>query len=342
MINPKKIIISRTDAIGDVVLTLPLAGALKQQFPECELVFLGRNYTRDVVVLSENIDRFLSWDEAKDLSENEKAHFFKKENADAIIHVFPKQEIAKASAKAKIPYRIGSTGRIYHYRYCNKLVPLSRKNSPLHEAQLNFKLLKPFIGSVEIPSLEEIQNYYGLKQEKYSIGSLPNLLDPQKFNLILHPKSKGSAREWPLENYSALISLLTDTRFKIFVTGTDEEGKMLNEFLNKNKEKVTDLTGKFTLKQLIDFIGQADGLVAASTGPLYLAASLGKLAIGIYPPIRPMDPGRWAPIGKNAHFLVLDKACNDCRKTLNCHCINDISPKLVVDLISENAWKKNK
>jgi ADP-heptose:LPS heptosyltransferase len=340
MINPKKIIISRTDAIGDVVLTLPLAGFLKQQFPECELVFLGRNYTRDVVALSKNIDKFLSWDEVNESSEIEKANFLKQENADAIIHVFPKQEIAKASAKAKIPYRIGSTGRIYHYRYCNKLVPLSRKNSALHEAQLNFKLLKPFFGSDEVPPLSEIQHLYGLKTEKTTDRSWKNLLDSNKFNLVLHPKSKGSAREWPLENYSDLINLLPQNQFQIFVTGTKDEGKLIREFLNENKEKITDLTGKFSLKELIEFIGKADGLVAASTGPLHLAAAQGKLAVGIYPPIRPMDPGRWAPVGENAHFLVKNKVCNDCRKTLNCQCMNEVSPTKVFDLISENARTK--
>jgi ADP-heptose:LPS heptosyltransferase len=123
-LNPKKIIISRTDSIGDVVLTLPLAGFLKSRFPQCELIFLGRNYTRDVVLLSDNIDKFISWDEVKDAGAFQKVNFFKKENADIIIHVFPDQEIARSAAQAKIQYRIGSTGRLYHYRYCNKLVPL--------------------------------------------------------------------------------------------------------------------------------------------------------------------------------------------------------------------------
>ena len=36
-----RIILSRTDSIGDVVLTLPMAAALKQSFPGCTVVFLG-------------------------------------------------------------------------------------------------------------------------------------------------------------------------------------------------------------------------------------------------------------------------------------------------------------
>jgi len=337
MKQPRKIILSRTDSIGDVVLTLPMAGALKERFPDCELVFLGRNYTKDVVALSKHIDKFLSWDEVAGSSEKEKAEFLKKENADTIIHIFPKSEIAKASVKAKIPTRIGSTGRLYHYRYCNKLVPLSRKNSELHEAQLNFKLLKPVVGSVENPSLGEINDFYGIEPGTELNEKWTKLLSPKKFNLILHPKSKGSAREWPLDNYAELIHLLPEDRFKIFVTGTEEEGKMIRDFLVKNKDKLTDLTGKFALQELIQFIGVADGLVAASTGPLHLAAAMGKQAIGIYPPIHPMHPGRWAPIGKNAHFLVKDKDCNDCRKSLNCRCMNEILPQQVVDLIVENA-----
>lgn len=334
---PNKIIISRTDSIGDVVLTLPLAGFLKSRFPDCELIFLGRNYTRDVVLRSENINKFISWDEVKDAEESQKIDFFKNENADLIIHVFPDREIARSAAKAKIKYRIGSTGRIYHYWYSNKLVPLSRKNSELHEAQLNFKLLKPLIGKVEIPELEEIYKFYNFQNNKAKDEKHLALLDPKKFNIILHPKSKGSAREWPLENYTALVNLLPANRFKIFITGTADEGKLIEVFLEENEKKITDLTGRFTLKELIEFIGMADGLVAASTGPLHLAAALNRLAIGIYPPIRPMHPGRWAPIGPNAHYIVKDKSCDDCKKSVHCQCINDISPLKVFNLIQKNA-----
>ena len=38
--NVKKIIISRTDAIGDVILTLPICGILKMYYPDCKIVFL--------------------------------------------------------------------------------------------------------------------------------------------------------------------------------------------------------------------------------------------------------------------------------------------------------------
>ena len=84
-----------------------------------------------------------------------------------------------------------------------------------------------------------------------------------------------------------------------------------------------------SLKELIAFIQKADGLIAASTGPLHIAAVSGKIAIGLYPPIRPMHPGRWAPIGKKAEALVKNIYCSDCRGSLNCKCLTEISPEEV-------------
>ena len=60
--KPQKIVISRTDSIGDVVLTLPLAGILKEKFPEAQIVFLGNSYTRPVIRCSQFVDEIWEWD----------------------------------------------------------------------------------------------------------------------------------------------------------------------------------------------------------------------------------------------------------------------------------------
>ena len=58
-----RIIISRTDSIGDVILTLPLCVWLKKQFPQTELVFLGRTYTKDIITCFDVVDTFLNFDD---------------------------------------------------------------------------------------------------------------------------------------------------------------------------------------------------------------------------------------------------------------------------------------
>ena len=328
-----RIIISRTDAIGDVILTLPMAGILKKEKPNIEIIFLGKDYTEHIIKASKFVDKFISWDSIKDLKLSKQIDFFRKLNADAIVHVFPNKTLSKIAKQAKIKYRIGTSHRPYHWVTCNKLVNLGRRKSNLHEAQLNIKLLGSLKINTDYP-ISEIERFYGYPSKQELTKSLENKLDPNRFNLILHPKSHGSAREWGLENFEKLVDLLPTDKFKIFITGTEKEQKLIGNLL-KNP-KITDLTGQLNLEEFIAFISNSDGLIAASTGPLHIASAFGKKAIGIYPPIKPMHPGRWAPIGNKADYLVIDKTCNDCRKGAFCTCIQEITAQQVVTKLMAN------
>lgn len=328
----QRIIISRTDSIGDVILTLPLSGILKKQFPQSEIIFLGRSYTQDVIGACEHINTFLNWDELASKEETSAIRDLKDLAADLIIHVFPRQEIAHLAKRAGIPTRLGTTNRLYHWFNCNKLVRLSRRKSSLHEAQLNINLVKSITGIDDMP-LGNIHKFYGLTQTQVLDTNFTTLFDKEKINVILHPKSKGSAREWGLNNFIELIKILPDEKYKVFISGTEDEGLMMKDSGIFDIDHVVNLCGKMSLAQLISFIKACDVLVAASTGPLHLAAALGIKAIGIYPPIRPMHPERWAPIGEKATFLVKDKECDECRKQGPCHCMQEILPDKILKQI---------
>jgi heptosyltransferase-3 len=326
--NLSAVIISRTDSIGDVMLTLPMAGIIKKQYPNCRVVFLGRSYTKAICNCCEHIDAFLNWDEIKGMSETDAVAFFKAQHADAIVHVFPDKAIARLASNAKIPQRIGTSHRLYHWWTCNRLINFTRKNSKEHEAQLNLKLL-PGIGLEVQPSCAEINLFTGFTRLPALPTAFSKLVDSDKFNLVLHPRSKGSAREWGLENFSRLVSLLPPDRFKVFVSGTREEGESMRTFIESHPI-VTDLTGKLTLEEFIAFLAATQGIVAASTGPLHVASALGKKAIGIYAPMVPIHPGRWAPIGVHAEYLVKNVSCTDCVRSGDCHCIREITPEAVL------------
>jgi heptosyltransferase-3 len=323
----KTIILSRTDSIGDVMLTLPSAGVLKKEIPGCRIIFLGKSYTRAVIECCEHVDVFADWDEIKKMSAAERLKYFRSLDADAIVHVFPNKEVARLAKKAGIKDRIGTSHRFFHWSTCNERVNFTRRRSELHEAQLNLKLLAP-LGITTAYSLDELGDRFGFNKVRPLPAHLISLLHKDKFDLILHPRSKGSAREWGLDNFAKLISILPQERCRVFVTGTKEDGIAMKEFLSQHNTAV-DLTGKLTLDELVSFINASDGLVAASTGPLHIAAALGKRAVGIYAPMRPIHPGRWAPVGKNASYLVLEKECSDCRKNNSCHCIREINAEQV-------------
>ena len=137
---PKNILISRTDGIGDVVLTLPMVGFLKTKFPDARIHFLGKTYTQPIIEACSHIHSFLNWDEWSKKTLAEQVATLKELNTDVFVHVFPRKEIAVLAKKARIPTRIGTFGRSFHFFNCNKKVHFSRKNSELHEAQLSFKL----------------------------------------------------------------------------------------------------------------------------------------------------------------------------------------------------------
>lgn len=325
----KRILISRTDGIGDVILALPVAAVLKKLFPGSHIMFLGRNYTKPVIEACTHIDEFVAWDDIEALNtEPERIKGLAILKADIIIHVFPRKVISELAKKARIPLRIGTSNRFYHWWGCNRIIKLSRKGSPHHEAQLNLKLLTN-LGAKKHFGKEEIQKLYGFSRTERLDAKYKNLLENNRINLIIHPKSKGSAREWGMANYSELIKILPAEKFKIFISGTESELQDVRPYLIEPFPIVTALPGDMTLGQLVSFIASADGLLAASTGPLHIASALGKYALGLFAPMRPIHPGRWAPLGVHSAYLVKDKNCNKCRKEKHCECLESIRPEEV-------------
>jgi ADP-heptose:LPS heptosyltransferase len=336
-------IISRVDAIGDVVLTLPVAGVLRELYPQSRILFLGSNYAQEVIKACEHVDECLNWDELKKMEEAAQIKALTATGADTIIHVLPRKEIAELAKKAGIQLRIGTTNRAYHWYTCNKLVRLSRKRSPFHEAQLNLRLLT-VLGAKHLYSLEEIPAYYGLTRLSDLPADIASLREDRKFNLILHPKSRGNGREWGVDNFIRLANSLPAGQFKLFVTGTPAEREAL-EPLFRQCPHVVDMAGKLTLPQFLSFIAQADGLLASGTGPLHVAAALGIYALGLFPPLRPIHPERWAPLGPKAMVFCLKEPCKGCPGVHDCACMRDINPEnlkeylLSISYPSVSSWR---
>ena len=330
--SPKKIIISRTDSIGDVLLTIPLCFWIKNNFPKTEIVFLCKNYTIPVLNQVSVIDEVLPIDGLFSQSRFDQISFLKKINADWIIHVFPNKKIASLAKKAKIKNRVGTSHRLFHFFNCNKKVSFSRKKSSLHESQLNFHLLRP-LGLTEIPSFKEINN----KQNsiKKPVAALPDVLlefiNERQF-VILHPKSQGSALEWPVDNYIKLSNKLVKKNIAVVFTGTSNEGEQFREKIPSNKF-IFDSTGKLSLYQLMTLIYKSNAIVACSTGPLHIGGFYGVKSIGLFSPRKPIHPGRWKPLGLKSNAIVFDENCEPCRNGQTCRCIEKIPVNKVLDKI---------
>ena len=284
---PSSLAIARTDSIGDVIVTLPLCGFIKKYAPNTRIVFIGRSYTQAIVEACPFVDEFLNFDKRAESSLK----------VDACVLAFPDAEVMKWVKAQGVQKRIATGSRIASWKSANDRVFFSRKNSDLHESQLNFHLLYPF-GVKDIPTLEEIREWHVLKPQVES----PIQLEPNKRSVVFHMLSKGSALNWSLQQYQELSSLLPAADFNIYITGTEEEGVRIRKDFRFDSH-IIDLSGKLSLPQLIAFISSCETLVAASTGPLHIASAVGIQAIGLYPSKRPMHPGRWMPLGAKATYL---------------------------------------
>ncbi len=306
-----RILVSRTDRIGDVVLTLPLCGLLTERLG-AEVLFLGRGYTRAVVEASDAVNGMLDWDAVAGESRDAQARFLADARADVILHVRPTHAISRAAHHAHIPSRIGTSRRLHHWLHCTRLVPGGRRGSALHEAQLNVRLARSLLGDADELPLGALAPYGRIRPRVPVPADVAPLLAGDRFNLVLHPKSLGSAREWPLAAYRELVDSLPADRWRVLVTGSADEGAAMRDWLRALPAHAHDVTGRLSLAELIALLAAADGVVGASTGPVHVAAATGTRTLGLFSPVRPMHPGRWAPLGARASVLVAPAACAAC------------------------------
>lgn len=336
-----RILLSRPDAIGDVVLTLPMAGWLKQQLPGCHIVFLGRAYTAAVIGACAHVDAFIDADELLAQPVAAQVARIRGLALDGWVHVLPHRGLARLAQRAGVAVRVGTRNRWWHWLTCNRLVALSRRNSDLHEAQLNLRLLAG-VGIDTFPALADIPALYGLTRVAPLTENARALLGPPpapgRWRVVLHPKSRGSGREWPLTHYAALAHALHAAGHQVLLSGSAAEADLLADFRRELAPYLTDLTGRLTLTELLGVIAATDALVASGTGPLHLAAALGSRAVGLFPPLRPIHPGRWGPLGRRAVALTtpLRLTCADCRaQPAACHCLPEISPAQVLAALGQ-------
>lgn len=325
---PGTIILSRPDALGDAVVTLPMAGLVKRLSPGTRVVIICRRYAESVWRRCAHADEVIVLEE---LEKADGARMLRSLRADAIIHAFPHRLVAAWAKQAGVPMRIGTSHRAWHWWTCNRLVHFSRKRSSLHEALLNIKLLEPLgVGMPE--SITALVPLLGLKAPAPS-EKVRALLRADRKHLVVHPLL-GSGVGWGLDNYAALIRAVDPQRWQVIVTGTQTEAERYRTSLPLDLQHVTDAGGRLELDELMMLLDGSDAMVAGSTGPLHIGAALGLLAIGLFSMRRPIFPARWHPLGNNAHALVHDPACAECARGRACDCITRIPVSRVLDLLA--------
>ncbi len=332
MLNVSNILVCRTDKIGDVVLTLPVINALKNYYPESKITFLVSEYTAEIVDGHRAIDEIMIYKPEENVFHLAKR--IKQKKFDLAIVVFPVFKIALALWIAGVPIRVGTGYRFYSFLF-NKRVFEHRKYAEKHEIEYNLNLIKAigvkvdeikfdiFIPTPSFEKVREILNRNGLSEGDY---------------IIIHPGSKGSARDLKPSKFRELAQKLSDSGFKIVITGSESE-KELAKFVSDGLKNVYNFAGLFNLKELSALIKYATIFISNSTGPIHIASAVGTTVVGFYPPIKVMSPKRWGPY-TNDKIIFMPNVPFECKKCIGekCEffdCMDLISIDEVVNAIKE-------
>lgn len=301
--KPMRIVVARTDKIGDVVLSLPVFASLKKSFPDTELVALVRDYTADVVHSFHAVDRVVTYDPAESVRATRRK--LKQINADAILLLFPRFRIALAASLAGVPVRVGTAYRWYSFLFNGK-VHEHRKDSVKSEAEYNLALADK-LGCKEriLDAKIEVKPEVLEKVRQYLAGN-----HVRRF-IAVHPGSGGSAHEWGEKNFRELTHVVSDTfGLNVLITGTSSEHELC-EKISKGIPKSLNTAGQFSLLEFIALLSLAEAFLSNSTGPLHLAASVGTPVVGIYPNNKPMNPVRWAPVTDRKLIITPEDGSDD-------------------------------
>lgn len=314
MKNPQNILIIRTDRIGDVVLTLPIAKFIKRAYPGCKVSFLVREYTKVIPESCKYVDETIVLPHSRtSLDFTELFSLIKIRKFDTAIFVYPRFSIALAAFLAGIKTRIGSGYRFFSFLFSKKIYE-HRKTGDKHELEYNLNLLKPIgIENIDKQSVS-FDIHVSAESERKVVQILKSLNIPKSKKVVLiHPGSGGSSIDWPISKFIDLSNRLAhELDYSILVTGSENEKPTCEKLITR--ENTYNLAGKLELNELIALIDKSEILIANSTGPIHLAAALNKNVIGFYPKIKECSVERWGPYTEKRTIFSPTIDCKFCTR----------------------------
>jgi heptosyltransferase-3 len=323
-----RILISRSDKLGDLVLALPFVESMKQRYPECQVDVLASLYASPILENNKRIDKIVRVQNDQLLSnklyKKDLLHKLKMAKYGVVVALYPERQISGLFQKAGIPHRIGTAGRFHSVLFNHRLFH-SRKSNRKHESEYNLDFLRFFrpgptvTTPVVYPTEKELRNARRILKE---VGVEENFV-------VLHPGSGGSAECWPSEKFLQLYRELKNSGMEVVVSGNDQEGAMIDDIAWRMNIEVKKITGETDLRTLASVLSLATTVVANSTGPLHLAVAVGTKVVGLYPSREVMSPVRWGPLGKG--HQVIQPAVSRCTcPPKHCQCMESIEVEQVV------------
>lgn len=294
-----RILVTRIDRIGDVVLSTPIPREIKKVQPESFVSVLVRKYTRDIYLNNPHVDEIIIFDGEDD---NKSKTFWQLVNEikkHRFTHAFillPNERLNWILFFAGIPNRIGVGHKLYQILSFSKFVD-RKKYIPLrHEADYCLDMVRKI--GIKPASMET--EIFLSADEKVKRDEIKKKLTPNGELLIgINTTSGKSSPNLAIEEYKKLILRLSDEKYiRVVVTDNNSPDEI------KNIDRIIYPNIGLSLRESIINFSTLDVLVSVSTGPMHICAALKIPTISMFCPLPACSPKLWGPLGNKSEIIL--------------------------------------
>jgi lipopolysaccharide heptosyltransferase II len=330
----RRILVVRTDRIGDVLLTTPVLKSLRDNYPSSYIAMMVSSYTRECVDGNPYLDRVIIFDKEKYngfFSTLKFSQFLKRENFDVVLIFYPTARIHFLMFLARIRERIGYDWRVPFL--LTKAIHHTKQEGSRHEFEYNFDLLKPLgieevVREVYMPIKETSEQFVEALLEEVGLSSRDRIV-------ALNPSASCVSRLWPSEKFAQVADRLAAHHVKVVLVGDRFHQDIIRDVLSRTVSSVIDLSGRFGLSELASFFKRCALLISNDSGPVHIAVGVGTPVISIFGRNQPgLGPKRWGPLGLRDVALFHKTDCAPCLAHACCNhfkCLEAITVEEVLE-----------
>ena len=304
----KRILVARTDKIGDLVLSIPSFFMLKKMYPNAELIVLVRGYNADIVRNLSYIDRVIKIDGFTKDELLEKIAYFK---ADVFIALYNDSYIASLAKASKAEIKIGPISKLSSFFTYNKGIRQQRSKSIKNEAEYNLDLVAK-LDKERYDEIFELNTKIELSEENRNVANL--YFSENNINgkvLVVNPFMGGSAKNITDEQYINILKKVkqeTPNLNMIITCHISDEERAEKLRLALAQENIFVFANGASILNTAAIIERANVYFGGSTGPTHIAGALGKKIVAIYPNKKTQSPTRWGIYGNiNVRYIIPDE-----------------------------------
>lgn len=339
--EPKRILITRTDRLGDVVLSTPVIKFLRKKYPSAHIAFMVRPYTRDVVEHNPDLDEIIVYDKyyqhKSPWSTIKFALALRKKKIDTAIALHPTNRIHIMLFLAGIPVRVGydrKFGKLLTRRAVH-----DKQSGRKHEVDYNFELLER-AGFDDVKDAERRPYIVTNNNEKRVVDAILKDQGIGKRIAAVHAGASCPSKRWPPERFAQVCDIVA-SRFgrDIVLVGESETEKYSDKVSSNMNIRAFDLTDILRVGELAEFLSRCDVFISNDSGPVHVSAAVGTPVVCIFGRNDPgLSSARWGPLGEKDIVLHKDTGCTECLAH-NCvkefACLRAISVDEVIAAVSK-------